>query len=84
MKSNTKSSITLPKEELALVEQLKVKLKAKSKVEIVRRGLKLLQEQTDRDSLRNAYREASEITRKDLEGELKELDHLSDEGLDDE
>jgi len=84
MKSNTKSSITLPKEELKLVEQLKIKLKAKSKVEIVRRGLKLLKEQTDRESLRKAYREASEITRKDLESELSELDHLSDEGLDDQ
>ena len=60
------------------------KLKAKSKVEIVRRGLKLLKEQTDRESLRNAFQEASQITRKNVEEELKELDHLSKEGLDDE
>ena len=84
MKYNTKSSITLPKEELKLVEQLKIKLKAKSKVEIVRRGLKLLKEQTDRESLRKAYLDASAITRKNLENELKELDHLAGEGLDDQ
>jgi len=51
MKSNTKSSITLPPEELKLVVSLQARLKAKSKVEIVRRGLRLLQEATDRESL---------------------------------
>jgi len=84
MKYNTKSSITLPKEELKLVEQLKAKLKAKSKVDIVRRGLKLLKEQTDRDSLKEAYKKASSITKKSLEKEMKELEHLTEEGLDDQ
>jgi Arc/MetJ-type ribon-helix-helix transcriptional regulator len=82
MKSNTKSSITLPPEELKLVVSLQAKLKAKSKVEVVRRGLRLLQEVTDRESLRTAYRRASLATRASLSRELAELDHLTSEGLD--
>jgi hypothetical protein len=82
MKSNTKSSITLPAEELKLVVSLQAKLKAKSKVEVVRRGLRLLQEVTDRESLRAAYRRASLATRASLSRELAELDHLASEGLD--
>jgi hypothetical protein len=83
MKSNTKSSITLPPEELKLVIALQKKLKAKSKVEVVRRGLKLLKESTDRESLREAFRSASQTTRASLREELEELDHLSSEGLGD-
>jgi hypothetical protein len=82
MKSNAKSSITLPAEELRLVVSLQAKLKAKSKVEVVRRGLRLLQEATDRESLRAAYRRASLATRASLGRELAELDHLAAEGLD--
>ena len=59
MKPNAKSSITLPPAEVKLVRDLKKKLKAKSNVEVVRRGLKLLKEQTDRDLLRKAYESAS-------------------------
>lgn len=83
MKKNTKSSITLPPEELELVESLRAKLKAKSKVEVVRRGLRLLQEATDRESLREAYRRASSATRSSLSKEMAELDHLVAEGLED-
>ena len=82
MTSNTKSSITLPPKELRLVLALQAKLKAKSKVEVVRRGLRLLKEVTDRESLREAYRRASMATRESLVAELKELDHLTYEGLD--
>jgi hypothetical protein len=82
MKSNTKSSVTLPAEELRLVVALQAKLKAKSKVEVVRRGLRLLQEATDRASLREAYRRASLSTRGSLDQELADLDHLAEEGLD--
>ena len=82
MNSNTKSSITLPPEELKLVLQLQARLKAKSKVEVVRRGLRLLQETTDRQTLRESYRRASLTTRKSLTKELKELDHLAAEGVD--
>ncbi|HLF56484.1 MAG TPA: hypothetical protein VI942_06530 [Thermoanaerobaculia bacterium] len=81
MKSHTKSSITLPPEELALVVDLQRKLKAKSKVEVVRRGLRLLRDVTERESLRQAYRSASQATRASLAAELAELDHLSGEGL---
>lgn len=81
MKSNTKSSITLPAEELRLVLALQAKLKARSKVEVVRRGLRLLQESTDRELLRQAYREASAATRATTVAELAELDHLAAEGL---
>jgi len=82
MKSNTKSSITLPPSELELVNLLKKRLHAKSKVEVIRKGLQLLKESTDRQALRNAYRKASEATRGSLQDELDELDTLSDEGLD--
>ena len=81
MKSNTKSSITLPPEELKLVVSLQAKLKARSKVDVVRRGLRLLQETTDRELLREGYRRASLASRKSLAVELKELDHLAGEGL---
>ena len=82
MKSNTKSSITLPPKELELVASLQRKLKAKTKVEVVRRGLRLLEETTDREALRGAYRRASLATRASLRAELEELDPLSAEGLD--
>jgi hypothetical protein len=84
MKSNTKSSITLPAPELALVEGLRKRLRAKSKVDVVRRGLYLLRDSVDRDLLRAQYREASRRVRDSTRDELAELDVLSDEGLDDE
>jgi Arc/MetJ-type ribon-helix-helix transcriptional regulator len=82
MKSNAKSSITLPPGEVRLVQALKARLKLKSNVEVVRRGLRLLQETTERQALREAYRTASRATRRSLEQEIEELDHLSAEGLD--
>jgi hypothetical protein len=81
MRSNTKSSITLPPEELRMVVALQARLKAKSKVEVVRRGLRLLQDVTERAALREAYRRASRATRGSLGEELRELDHLSGEGI---
>ncbi len=82
MKSNAKSSITLPPAEVKLVKDLKKKLKAKSNVEVVRRGLNLLKEQTDRGLLRKAYESASHQVADALRDELDELDHLASEGLD--
>jgi Arc/MetJ-type ribon-helix-helix transcriptional regulator len=76
-----KSSITLPPDEVKLVVSLQARLKAKSKVEVVRRGLRLLQEVTDRETLREAYRRASLDTRSSLRAELEELDALTSEGL---
>lgn len=83
MRSNTKSSITLPPEELRLVLALQARLEAKSKVEVVRRGLRLLRDATEREALREAYRRASRATRASLSAELTELDHLAGEGLPD-
>ena len=84
MKKNTKSSITLPAEELKLVVSLQATLGARSKVDLVRRGLRLLREQTERDALRDGYRRASLATRGSLAAELEELDGLTPEGLADE
>jgi hypothetical protein len=81
MRSNTKSSITLPPEELRIVLALQAKLKAKSKVDVVRRGLRLLRDVTEREALREAYRKASRATRASLSRELRELDHLAAEGI---
>ena len=53
-----------------------------AKVEVVRRGLYLLRDVTDRESLREAYRRASLATRASLSQELRELEGLVAEGLD--
>jgi len=82
MKSNTKSSITLPPEEFRLVRVLRARLRLPSNVEVVRRGLRLLAETTDRRQLREAYRRASHASREVLEREIAELDPLAPEGLD--
>jgi hypothetical protein len=84
MKSNTKSSITLPPSELALVEGLRKRLRAKTKVEVVRRGLYLLRDSIDRETLRAQYKDASKRVRESTRQELGELDHLSAEGIDEE
>lgn len=81
MKNNTKSSITLPPNELKLVEGLRKKLKAKSKVEVIRRGLYLLKESIDRKSLAEAYAQASKTMRSSILKEIEELDSLTGDGL---
>jgi len=81
MKSNAKSSITLPAEELKQVESLRKSLKAKSNVEVIRRGLTLLIEQTHRQELRAAYQNASAQTRESVKQELIELNSLTNEGI---
>jgi hypothetical protein len=84
MKSNTKSSITLPREELQLVNRLAKQLGAKSKVEVVRRGLFLLRDTTDRQALRESFASAARKVRAGALAEVAELDHLSAEGIDEE
>ena len=81
MIKNTKSSITLPPKELALVIELQKKMKAKSKVEVIRRGLQKLKEGYDRESLRNRFGLAAKMVKASTELELRELDSLSSEGL---
>ena len=82
MKSNTKSSITLPAHELRLVQSLKARLRLKSNVEVVRKGLILLQQTTDRAALKEAYRNASLAARAATRAEVDALDHLAGEGID--
>jgi hypothetical protein len=81
MKNNTKSSITLPSKEYALVLELKKILKAKSNVDVIRRGLLKLKEGSERESLRAQFSEASQKVRKSTLDELKLLDHLASEGM---
>ncbi len=83
MKVNARSTITLPRDELVRIERLKRRVGAKTNIGVVRNALRLLEEIMDRERLRSAYREASRATRSGLHGELKELDHLAAEGLDD-
>ena len=83
MKRNTKSSITLPPNELELVEKLQKNLGAKSKVEVIRRGLRLLEETTERAHLRKAYQEASQRARKSSEDELVLWKAAEFDGLED-
>lgn len=73
MRSTAKSRITLRPDEVKLIVSLQAKLKAGSKVEVIRRGLLLLQETTYRERLREAYRRASLATRKSLSEESREL-----------
>jgi hypothetical protein len=80
MKSNTKSSITLPAAELKLVRSLKARLRLSTNVEVVRRGLRLLAETTERSALKDAYRSASRATRKSRD-EIAALDGLTGEGI---
>ena len=80
MKSNTKSSITLPAAELKLVRALKARLRLATNVEVVRRGLRLLAETTERSALKDAYRRASRATRKSRD-EVAALDRLAGEGI---
>lgn len=82
MKSNTKSSVTLPAEELRLVRRLKTRLKLKSNVDVVRAGLRLLSETTEREALREQFKKASQETAASCAADLSELDHLAAEGLD--
>jgi hypothetical protein len=84
MKHNTKSSITLPLAEVALVDGLRKRLRAKTKVEVVRRGLYLLRDSVDRATLRAQYAEAARRVRKSTLAEVTELDALSFEGLDED
>jgi len=86
MKINTylKSSITLPPAELEIVNQLMVQLKAKSKVEVIRRGLLLLKEVYEAKLLKDQFRHASQLVKDSNAVDLAELDQLSGEGLVDE
>ena len=82
MRSNTKSSITLPADELRLVQSLKARLRLSSNVEVVRCGLRLLAETTERKALKEAYRRASQAAPSGTGDAVAAFDHLAGEGVD--
>ena len=82
MKVNTKSSITLPADELKMVSILKKRMKIKTNVEVIRQGLFLLFQNTEKKLLQDQFTKASMMTRTHMKAELADLDHLTDENLD--
>jgi len=84
MKSNTaaKSSFTLRAAEHARVRRLRKMLNARSNTEVIRRSLKVLEEQLSREELRRQFREASARVRSSTAKELRELQPLTNDGLD--
>lgn len=82
--TSSKSSITLPPDELEIVNQLMKNLNAKSKVEVIRRALRLLQEATQRKQLKEQFARASLLVTQHNKEDLDELDSLSFDGLEDE
>ena len=85
MRSNTaaKSSFTLSAAEHAQVRRLRRMLNARSNTEVIRRSLKVLEEQLSREELRRQFQEASAKVRSSTVKELRELEALSNDGLDD-
>jgi hypothetical protein len=85
MKSNTaaKSSFTLSAAEHAQVRRLRKMLNARSNTEVIRRSLKVLEEQLSREELRRQFREASAKLRSSTAKELRELEPLTNDGLED-
>ena len=76
MKVSARSSITLPAEDVALIERLKRRVGAKTNIAVVRRALRLLDSTTERDELRWAYRDALNATRGSLADEMADLDEV--------
>lgn len=85
MKSNTarKSSFTLAAAEHAQVLRLRRLLKAPSNTEVIRRSLRLLEESISRKELRRQFRVASARVRSSALEEVRELDPLVGDGLED-
>ena len=84
MKRNAaaKSSFTLSAAEHSQVQRLRKMLNARSNTEVIRRALKLLEEQVSREELRRQFREAATRIRSSTIKELRELDGLIGDGLD--
>jgi hypothetical protein len=81
MKVNTKSSITLPPNELKMVLGLMKRLGLKTKVEVVRQALLMLKEKLERENLRKSYEDASLKARQSTKEGLADFDHLTDENI---
>jgi len=85
MKSHTssKSSFTLAPAEHARVKRLRRLLKARSNAEVIRQSLKMLEDSLMREELRRQFREAAARVKSSTLKELRELDGLVADGLDD-
>ena len=81
--ARTKSSITLPAREVRIVEHLQKRLRVRTKVEVMRRAIRLLHRTTDRAALRRAFQDASASCHKLTLREIAELDSLTSEGIED-
>lgn len=86
MKKHTikKSSITLPPNELAIVKELLIKLNASSKVDVIRRALKMLKQATDARLLQEEFTTASLMLRESNREDMEELDDLSLDCIEDD
>jgi len=65
-----------------VVRALRRRLKLRTNVEVVRRALRLLADATERQALKEAYRQASMAARGTTAAQIEDLDHLAAEGLD--
>jgi len=81
--ASAKSSFTLAPADHARVKRLRRVLKARSNTEVIRRSLKMLEESVAREELRRQFREAAARVRSSTLEEMKELDGLVADGLDD-
>ena len=84
MKNNTKSSITLPHDEVVIIDMLMKKLKLKSRVSVIRKAIAKLKEDSEREALKEEFRKASLAIRAQYQHEIEDLDSLSSEGLDED
>jgi hypothetical protein len=82
--ASVKSSFTLSPSEHAQVKRLRRLLKAPSNAEVIRRSLTLLEESLSREVLRRQFRDAVERVRQSTPEEIKELEGVVADGLDDE
>ena len=81
--ASAKSSFTLAPAEHAQVKRLRRLIKARSNTEVIRRSLNLLEESLSREGLRRQFREAAARVKSSTLEELRELDGLVTDGLDD-
>ena len=84
MTNNTKSSITLPHAEVVVVDLLKKRLKLKSRVSVIRKALAQLKENSEREALREQFRKASRNVTSRNTQEMRDLDLLSSDALDED
>ncbi len=66
------------------MKRLKRMLRARSNTEVIRRSLTLLEESLSREALRAQFREAVERVRQSTPEEIKDLEGVVADGLDDE